>query len=124
MTPSVQKPIGGKTCATDESELSMVHEGSSERIEQGNIMIDFIWVCIARSMVDLVTQRNMQARSSSMVQNTTLSMQRIARLNAVDITTLTGLDFRFSAPLSFRFVFETNDILVIRAVTSHGEALN
>ena len=51
MTPSVQKHIGGKTCATDESELSMVHEGSSERIEQENIMIDFIWVCIARSMV-------------------------------------------------------------------------
>ena len=87
MTPSVQKHIGG------------------------NIMIDFIWICIARSMdmVDLVTQRN---RLSSMVQNTTLSMQRIARLNAVDIAT--GLDFRFSAPLSFRFVFdivfETNDI--------------
>ena len=58
MTPSVQKHIGGKTCATDKSELSMVHEGSSEIIEQGNIMIDFIRVCIARSMVDLVTQRN------------------------------------------------------------------
>ena len=65
-----------------------------------------------------------------MVQNTTLSMQRIARLNAVDIAN--GLDFRFSAPLSFRFVFDIacirnqryflND--VIRAVTSHGEALN
>ena len=41
--------IEGKTCATDESELSMVHEGSSVRTEQGNIVIDFIWVCIARS---------------------------------------------------------------------------
>ena len=61
--------------------MSMVHEGSdsSVRIEQGNIMIDFIWVCIApeylwpeiiyklsliaRSMVDLVTQRNRLARA-------------------------------------------------------------
>ena len=40
---------------TDESELSMVHEGSSVRIEY---IIDFIWVCIAHSMVDLVMQRN------------------------------------------------------------------
>ena len=36
----------------------MVHEGSSVRIEQGNIMIDLICVCIAHSMVDLVMQRN------------------------------------------------------------------
>ena len=57
------REINGFVCATDESELSMVHEGSSERIEQGNIMIDFIWVCIARSMVDLVTQRNRLARA-------------------------------------------------------------
>ena len=71
--------IGGKTCATDESEL---------RIEQGNIMTDFIWVCIARSIVDLVTQRN---RPGSLeldgVNTTTLSMQRIVRLNAVDVAT-------------------------------------
>ena len=92
MTPSVQKHIGGKTCATDESEPSMVHEGSSERIEQGNIMIDFIWVCIARSMVDLLGDAEKQ---SSMVQNTTLLMQRIARLNAVDIATGLHVDFRF-----------------------------
>ena len=31
--------IGGNTCATDESELSMVHEGSSVGIEQGNIYL-------------------------------------------------------------------------------------
>ena len=62
---SETEDIGGKTFATDESELSMVHEGSdsSVRIEQGNIMIDFIWVCIARSMVDLVMQRNRLARA-------------------------------------------------------------
>ena len=54
---SETEDIGDKTCATDESELSMVHEGSdsSVRIEQGNIMIDFILVCIARSMVDRET---------------------------------------------------------------------
>ena len=44
-------------CATVESEVSMVHEGSSVRIEQGNIiMIIFIWVCAL--MVDMVMQRN------------------------------------------------------------------
>ena len=50
---SETEDIGGKTCATDESELSMVHEGSdsSVRIEQGNIMIDFIWVCIAPEII-------------------------------------------------------------------------
>ena len=47
--------IGGKTCATEESELSI--EGSSVRIEQGNIiMIIFHWLCAL--IVDLVTQRN------------------------------------------------------------------
>ena len=33
---SKTEDIGGKTYATDESELSMVHEESSVRIEQGN----------------------------------------------------------------------------------------
>ena len=33
--------IGGKTCATDKSELSMVHDGSSVRIEQGNILFGY-----------------------------------------------------------------------------------
>ena len=47
-------------------------------------MIIFIWVCAL--MIDLMTQRN-RSRSSSMVQKTTLSMQQIARLNAVDVAT-------------------------------------
>ena len=38
---SETEDIGGITCATDESELSMVHEesDSSVRIEQGNIYL-------------------------------------------------------------------------------------
>ena len=71
---SETEDIGGKMCATDESQLSMVHDRSSVRIEQGNInRIIFIWVCAL--MVDMVTQRNcsLLARLSSMVQKTTLS---------------------------------------------------
>ena len=36
----------------------MVHEGSSVRIEQGNIMIIFYLGMHCALMVDLVTQRN------------------------------------------------------------------
>ena len=57
------------------------------RLEQGNVMIDFIWVCIARSMIDLVTQRNRLARTLWCKTLYTLSMQRIARLNAADVAT-------------------------------------
>ena len=45
-TGSETEDMGGKTCATGESERSMVHEGPSVRIEDYD---DLFWVCIARS---------------------------------------------------------------------------
>ena len=46
---------------TNHAELSIVHEGSwsSVRIEQGNIMIE--WVCIARSMIDQGSRNRLAA---------------------------------------------------------------
>ena len=43
---SETEDIGDKTCATDESELSMVHEGSSVRIEQGNSIMNIFYLGI------------------------------------------------------------------------------
>ena len=40
--------VRSKMCATVESEVSMVHEGSSVRIEQGNIIM-IIFILYARS---------------------------------------------------------------------------